>query len=240
VATAIGAKDPTIKPMKADGWKQVGKQLGSNPGGFFEDDRGQEWYCKTPESEDHARNEILASKLYEELGIRAPEMKLISRKGKVGVASKIIPVLVKDKEALRAGLVPGALEGFAADAWLANWDSVGLSFDNMLVDGEGAAVRVDPGGALLYRARGAPKGKAFGDHVGEIDTLRDGSNAQAADVFQHVTDEHIAEGVRKIVGIPDDRIKELCSKFGPGSSKTRAALADRLIARKKDLAARFL
>jgi hypothetical protein len=43
---------------------------------------------------------------------------------------------------------------FAADAWLANYDSVGTGGDN-LVRNSGKPVRVDLGGALDYRARGS-------------------------------------------------------------------------------------
>ena len=240
VAHAIGAPQAGQPPVDATAWEKVGGQTGSNPGGFFEDADGGEWYCKFPESADHAKNEILASKLYDALGIRAPHMQLIDRGGKIGVASKIIPALVKDKAALMDGSAVGAHEGFAADCWLANWDSVGALFDNMMVDGDGHAVRLDPGGALLFRAQGAPKGAAFGDNVGEIDSLRDGKNKQAAAVFDGVTNAHIRAGVEKIASLSDESIHALVESFGPGTSKSRGALADRLIARKKDLTARFL
>jgi ADP-ribose pyrophosphatase YjhB (NUDIX family) len=238
VAYAAGAPHSGVQPASADDWLEVGDQKGSNPGGFYVDMNGDEWYCKFPSTPDHAKNEILASKLYEELGIRTPRMQLIERAGSVGVASELIPVLVKDKDALAAG-APGAREGFAADCWLANWDSVGLVYDNMLVDKDGNAVRLDPGGSLVFRAQGAPKGSSFGDHVGEVESLRSGKNAQAATVFGGVTDADIRAGVEKIAAISDERIHELVEAHGPGNSKQRAALADRLIARKQDLISRF-
>jgi ADP-ribose pyrophosphatase YjhB (NUDIX family) len=243
VAHAAGAPEPVgakEKPESADDWKQVNGQAGSNPGGFYEDADGTDWYCKFPQTEHHARNEILASKFYHELGIIAPDMKLIKRGGKIGVASKIIPMLMKDKDGLINGSVKGAREGFAADAWLANWDSVGLMFDNMLVDHKGRAVRIDPGGSLVFRAQGQPKGDAFGNVVGEIDSLRSGQNKQAADVFGTVTDEQIKAGVQRIAEISDARIHELVDQFGPGSAKQRMQLAVKLIARKQDLVRRFL
>lgn len=240
VARAAGAPKGGKDPVVADDWEELSGQQGSNPGGFYEDPKGVEWYCKFPSSPAHAQNEILASKLYEELGILTPKMQLIERAGSLGVASKVIPVLVKDQEALISGKAKGAREGFAADCWLANWDSVGLIYDNMLVDKAGRAVRLDPGGSLIFRAQGAPKGAAFGDVVGEVDSLRSGKNAQAAAVFKGVTDEQLRAGVERIAEVSDERIRELVDEHGPGSKKQRAELADKLIARKKDLIARFL
>jgi hypothetical protein len=156
------------------------------------------------------------------------------------VASKVIPVLVKDKAALVDGTAKGVREGFAADCWLANWDAVGLGYDNMLVDHDGHAVRLDPGGALVFRAQGQPKGDAFGDHVGEVDSLRDPKvNHAAAAVFGQVSDADLRAGVQKVAAVDDATIRELVDQHGPGNSKQKLALADRLIARKQDLIARF-
>lgn len=241
IAVALAGEPAALKGAEdASSWKKVGKQEGSNPGGFYVDDQGVEWYCKFPKTPDHARNEILASRLYKELGIRTPDMKLIKQDGNIGVASKVIDGLVKDPDGLQAGTVPGALEGFAADAWLANWDSVGLVYDNMLVDADGHAVRLDPGGSLLFRAQGAPKGDAFGDKVLELSTLRSGKNPQATAVFSNVTNEQLAEGVSKIAALTDKRIRSIVQRYGPGSRKDRDALAARLIKRRDDLVSKVL
>ena len=55
-------------------------------------------------------------------------------------------------------------------------------------------IRVDTGGALVFRAQGKPKGNAFGDKVGEWDSLRGqggASNPQATTVFGEITDEQL-------------------------------------------------
>jgi hypothetical protein len=184
-------------------FKQIGPQAGSNPGGLYEDSMGKKWYIKFPASEDHAKNELLASKLYGLLGIDGPHCKLVRKDGKVGIASAIIDGLKIDAAALASG-APGVAEGFGADAWLGNWDTMGLGFDNMKVDAKGHAVRIDPGGALLFRAQGGPKGDAFGTTVTETVTLRDPKlNPQSASVFGKLTQEQITQSMVPVMEIPD-------------------------------------
>lgn len=226
---------PTIDSM--DAWKQVGGQQGSNDGGKFVDADGQEWYCKFPENEDHAKAEILAAKLYAAMGISSQDAKLISKNGKVGIASKWTNISKAGSPSELAG-VKGVLSGFAADAWLGNWDVVGLGYDNMQIGANGEAHRVDAGGSLMYRAQGAKK--AFGNVVSEVDSLRDPNiNPQAASVFGGMSEADITASVAKVLGLSDATIKGLVNLYGPGSQDEKQALAETLIARKKDLAEKF-
>jgi len=236
VAYLIGA--PKIAD-EADAWKQVGKQAGSNPGGLFKAPDGVAWYVKFYGGTSRARNELLASKLYAAAGVLTPEVKLITRNGKVGLASKIIPDL-KSASAKVLAAAPGTASGFAADAWLCNRDSVGLVYDNLLLDAAGNAVRVDTGGALIYRAQGAPKGDSFGDEATDIDSLRSGVNPQANAVFGGLGDADIAVGVKRVADVSDATIRALTDRYGPGSAKQRVALANRIVARKNYLIKRFL
>ena len=72
------------------------------------------------------------------------------------------------------------------DAWLGDWDVVGLNYDNLLQKG-GRAVRIDVGGSLRFRAQGGVKGQAFGKTVDEFDTLRNSKiNPQAAKIFKSI------------------------------------------------------
>lgn len=222
----------------ADEWQQIGPQKGSNPGGVFRDKSGQEWYVKFPATEDHAKNEVLASKLYKLAGVAVPTLRLVSRGGKVGVASKMIPGVVK----VGAGIkdAPGALEGFGADAWLGNHDVVGMGHDNLLKTKEGNAIRIDVGGALLYRAQGGAKGAAFGTEVVETESLLDKkTNSYAASVFSGISEQKLVDSIAAVLEIPDDAIVKAVEKFGPGSAAEKKALADKLIARKQSLAKKF-
>lgn len=218
---------------------KIGEQKGSNPGGTYQDtDTGIKWYVKQPASEDIARNEVLAAKLYELAGIDVPELHLITLNGKPSIASRIVDGLTKGDARTLAG-APGAADGFAVDAWLANWDVVGLSFDNLLMRG-GRAFRVDTGGALRYRAQGGLKGSAFGDSVAELESLRDASlNRQSADVFGRLTAQQIEDSAVAVLRVKDRDIEFLVEEFGPRDVRERAALAERLIARRDDLARRF-
>jgi hypothetical protein len=219
-----------------DHWTQTGGQGGSNPGGKFKDEHGVEWYCKFPESEDVAKAEVLSAKLYGALGLNAQDAKLITKDGKVGIASRWVNV--KKASPKELANTPGVLEGFAADAWLANWDVVGLANDNLQIDDKGHAHRVDAGGSLMYRAQGGKKD--FGNTVPELDSLRDPKiNPQAAAVFGKMTKADISASVAKVAQISDAQIRILVNTNGPGTKAERKALAETLIARKNDLIAKY-
>ncbi|HDR9165233.1 TPA: hypothetical protein QDB28_005683 [Burkholderia vietnamiensis] len=237
---ATDAVEPAVQaptadtPEPIDGWAKTGGQKGSNEGGEFTDPAGQKWYCKFPASESHTKNELLAAKLYEAAGVEVPVLKLISHNGKVGIASKIIDGVKKDAAVLAAG-APGVADGFAVDAWLANWDVVGTGFDNMQIKPSGHAVRLDVGGSLLYRAQGTPKGDKFGEHVGELKTLMDGTNEYAAHAFGKLTPQQIAESAKKVEAVSPAEIQDLVFKYGPGSTADKATLANKLVARRWDV-----
>jgi hypothetical protein len=222
------------QPESIDGWQKTGGQKGSNEGGEFTDEHGQKWYCKFPASEAHTKNELLAAKLYEAAGIEVPQLKLVTQNGKVGIASKIIDGVKKDSSALAAG-APGVADGFAVDAWLANWDVVGMGYDNMQLKPDGHAVRLDVGGALLYRAQGSPKGDKFGNTVGELKTLKDGSNGYSAHAFGKLTDAQIAESAKKVAAVSPEQIQKLVMEYGPGSHDAKLSLTAKLIARREDV-----
>lgn len=236
---------PKAEPVKSkqfnaiesmDSWTQTGGQGGSNPGGKFKDENGTEWYCKFPESEDVAKSEVLAAKLYAAAGIEGQDAKFVTKNGKLGIASKWQTVNKASPKDLADA--PGVLDGFGMDAWLANWDVVGLGFDNLQLNEKGKAVRVDAGGSLMYRAQGGKK--AFGDHVTELDSLRDPKiNPQAAAVFGKMSDADITASIEKVLKISDSKIAQLVQQFGPGSEQEKQALIKTLIARKQNLAEKF-
>lgn len=232
----------TTKPAleSADGWPQTGPQGGSNPGGRFKDPSGQEWYIKLPASEAHAKNELLAAKLYEAAGIKVPELKLVTMNGKVGIASKWVGGMSKTKHPDELAMADGALSGFAVDAWLANWDVTGLGLDNLLVGPDGKAVRIDVGGSLLFRAQGSPKGAAFGNEVTELQSLVDQKmNPLSAALFGGMSKAAQEKSAERVLKVSDEQIAALVDQFGPGSAAERAALAQKLIARKAAIAAAF-
>lgn len=217
-------------------WVQVGGQLGSNEGGRFRDENGVEWYCKFPKSEAIAKSEVLASNLYALAGVAGQDAKLVSKGGLLAVASRWQSVNKASSSVLAA--TEGTLDGFGADAWLANWDVVGIGNDNLQIGANGKAVRIDAGGALMYRAQGGKK--AFGDNVSELDSLRDGAiNPHAAAVFGKMSKADITASIAKIVAIKNSDIKSMVEKHGPGSTAEKIALYETLVARKNDMLAKY-
>lgn len=235
---AAPAPAPSAGGMPAmDAWAQTGPQAGSNPGGKFRDASGQEYYCKFPGDADTAKSEVLAAKLYALAGLAGQDAQLVTRDGKVGIASKWTTVK-KAGSAAALAKVDGVREGFAVDAWLGNWDVVGMALDNLQVGPDGKAHRVDAGGSLEYRAQGDKK--PFGKKVDEIDTLRDKEkNPHAAAVFGKMTKADITASVSKVLAISDVAIRAMVNEHGPGDAAAKKKLADTLIARKADLAAKY-
>jgi hypothetical protein len=85
--------------------------------------------------------------------------------------------------------LPAAVDlygGFFVDILLANWDVIGLTGDNLVVNATGI-FRIDPGGAMTFRAQGDRKGKAFGTFPTELTTMKDPLVGTAGQVFAHMT-----------------------------------------------------
>lgn len=188
---------------------------------------GDKVYAKKSKSKDHAANEWLANQLYELAGVPVPAV-LVGDDGET-----IMSVIVDDPKPLSQA-TPEQLAKVRADlvidAWLANWDVVGLSLDNIVIS-DGVPYRIDAGGALKYRAQGSPKGKFFGNLVGELATLRDSKmNPQAAKIFGSATDEELRDGALRLASISPDDIEDMVLESGMDSS-----MSDMLIARRADL-----
>lgn len=236
-----GATPASIKgaPLKlADMTYHAPKPGGSSKGGIYTDADGQRWLVKSYNggSESHARNEVLASRLYNAAGAHAPEMRLVELSGDlgsgIGVASKWQDGPL-DKVNASAQTKKAAQEDFAVDVWLANWDAVGEVHDNIVINASGQAMRIDTGGALLYRAKGDPKGAAFNAKASEWHTLRDPTeNQQAASIYGGMSALQLMNSANKVAAVPNDVIKSLVDQYGPGSAADKAALTDLLIARK--------
>jgi len=240
-APAAGA--PTVAGPSWANMTQIGPQKGSNPGGLFQDTTtGEKWYVKLPTSEDIARNEVLAGELYKLAGIEVPDLVLLEgatidgRTG-VAIASKFIEGVAKASDYARLG--ERAADGFATDAWLANWDVVGLSFDNLL-EKAGRAIRVDVGGSLRYRAQGDLKGSLFDAEVRELDSLRRAKdNDKSAAVFGKLTEAQIVASAARVLAVTDDQIRAAVAKYGPRDAGEATRLIETLIARKAAIEKRY-
>jgi hypothetical protein len=122
---------------------------------------------------------------------------------------------------------------FGVHAWTANWDAAGFQGDNQGV-AAGRVLTLDVGGALAYRAMGHPKGRAFGNEVGELDRLRnDPDNPYAIKLFGDMDETALIAAIRVIVIIPDALIRQAIIDYD-GSTR----LAEKMLARKADMAKR--
>jgi hypothetical protein len=178
--------------------------------------------------------------LYKLAGVAIADMRLVTINNRLGTASPMISGAKDDlpDRLSDSGYVAKLRVGFAADVWLANWDVTGLYYDNVLTDAKGDPVRIDPGGALFYRAQGHPKGKNFGPTVGEWDTLRDRAiNPESASVFADMTRNQLRDSVRRVLAVTPDQIAAAVKRAG-FQLETTKWLEWVLMQRRADLAER--
>ncbi|MCF7985045.1 MAG: hypothetical protein K9L70_11635 [Thiohalocapsa sp.] len=222
----------TDTPLIDTGMMQrVGGQLGTNPAGLFQDDSGRRYYVKTLESPAHACNERIAASLYRLTG--APTLRYVPTTNPDQIATAWVDL---DKKCIAHFTDPErkqAQRWLGVHAWTANWDAAGFAGDNQGV-ADGTVLTLDVGGALAFRARGAPKGKAFGTRVDELDLLRSNrDNPHAVTLFADMSRDEIADAVAVVVRIPDEQIRRAIIGSG-GSPK----LVEKMLARKDDMARR--
>lgn len=169
----------------------VVKSLGGSTGAeLVKDSEGRLFVRKHGKNAAHLREEALADQLYTKLGVPVPKSQLFETKtGPVKLAQFIEgktlqEFLASASPAKKKAALAAAAEHFGADALLGNWDVGGLNLDNLLVDAQGKVWRIDNGGALRFRAQGAPKGEAWNQFPTELWTLRDAAkNAASAKLF---------------------------------------------------------
>lgn len=219
--------------LSPSGWKKVGAQAGSNVGGFFEDKGGQKWYVKTPQSKLHTGNENLMNRLYVKAGAPAPET-AVSPDGK--------NFLTKIEDSVDWHTISGdrletvqkvAAKNFVVDAWLANWDAP-LN-DNVRVTPDNVVLRVDAGGAGMFRARG--ERRILTMDVKELQSMRDATvtgRAGGAILYAKVTKDDEINAAKRILAINPDDIKTMVSEEGLPQQ-----LATELIARRAWLATHY-
>ncbi len=212
--------------------QKIGRQMGSNLAGVYQDKEGRRFYVKSLESPAHARNEIIAAKLYQLAG--APTLTYVSAKELNQIATEFVELDKKHISRLSDSERRQARRWLGVHAWTANWDAAGFDGDNQGVV-DGVVTTLDVGGALEFRAQGDPKGKAFGACVRELDTLRKNvDNPHAVRLFADMSPVEINEAIAVVTRIPDASIRRVVAENGGG-----IALAEKMIARKADMAKRM-
>lgn len=227
-----------LSPLDTSNWKKVGQQSGSNPGGIFEDENGKQWYVKQSKSDKHARAEVLADQLYKAAGTDAPGVKLTTFNGKLGTASPMVDGAKSDLGSKYGdkAYMDKIREGFAVDAWLANWDVLGLGDDNIVTDANGNPVRIDAGGTMMFRAQGGLKNDsqpgAWGKDVKDWEGLRSKGEAQKA--FKDMTDQQLVDSAARVEAVSPEEIDDMVDALGWDGSEAQE-LKDTLKARREDI-----
>ncbi|ARE39946.1 hypothetical protein RGUI_1805 [Rhodovulum sp. P5] len=218
-------------PLDMAALEKAGPGMGSNPGGVYRDGAGRQYYVKELESPAHARNERIAARLYHLAG--APTLRYVATVDPCLVATEFVTLEKRCIARFSEDERRQAQRWLGVHAWTANWDAVGFDGDNQGVAG-GVVMTLDTGGALAFRASGDPKGKAFGESVGELDRLRtDPDNPHAVRLFGDMSVEQVADAVAVVTRLPDGEVRRVVQTLG-GSAK----LAAKMIARKADMARR--
>ena len=206
----IGSHGPVEKDWDAD-LVMVSGAKGSNQGGLFKD-QGTDalHYVKWTSSPVRSKVETLAGRLYAEAGVPVPQLRTIDFKGQTAVMSDWIDAQPMNISQMKGH--PDVRENFVVDAWLANWDVVGLDADNILLGPDGKAYRIDVGGSLLFRAQGKPK--PFPPFVEEHKTLLSThTNPNSAKVFQGLSDQELMAGAATIASVSDAKIDALVDQM---------------------------
>lgn len=212
--------------------QRLAGSLGSNPAGLFEDEGGRRFYVKTLESRAQARNEFIAAMLYCLAGV--PTLTYIRTRAPDQIATEWLTLEKTHVSRFSESERRQAQRWFGVYAWTANWDVAGFDGDNLGVF-NGTVLTLDLGGALEFRAQGDPKGKAFSSQVGELDTLRHAAdNPHAVRLFGDISDDDLRLAIGVVTRIPDERIRKVIIEHG--GSRT---LADKMVARKADMAGRL-
>jgi SPP1 gp7 family putative phage head morphogenesis protein len=137
---------------------KTGGAAGSNEGGFYTGTDGVKRYVKFYKDPAQAYGEVLANKVYRDLGIGAPETTAFEHEGKIAFASDILPdVKTLGDAGLTEARAKDVMKGFVADVLVGNWDAAGMSLDNMVVRADGSIARIDNGGSFLMRAKAGRK-----------------------------------------------------------------------------------
>lgn len=168
-----------------------GKMLGgSNGARVYAGTDGIRRIVKVYNDPTQANGEAMANDLYRRLGLATPASETFEYEGHTHYTAPMIPGVSAANELGNLGLTEGrakqVLNGFAADVLMANWDTAGLTFDN-LMDVDGTIYRIDNGSAFLHRAMGDRKPEGALDKVTEWTGFAPGlenKNRNYAKIFQ--------------------------------------------------------
>ena len=199
-AADIGDSDSIPDPKELIDVEALGGSTGAR---LMQDRAGNKYVVKRGASPEHVREEYRAEQAYRALGVPMRGTKLFETEDGPVKVSRFIEDAIPLSD-LRGEQRDNAIQllrdHFAADAVMANWDTIGLDQDNVMLAPDGKVYRVDVGASLRFRARGDRKGDGFTKTPMELFTLRDPKrNEQNASVFGGMTNAELRESARDVL-----------------------------------------
>lgn len=176
---------------------KVTDKVGNNEGGWYEDsETGERLYVKFYDNPDHARVEFVANAVYAKANVNVPKAELREVDGRLAIASREIPgVRAVSLDELKAN--HEVRDGFVVDAYLANWDVVGVNRRNIEEDKEGIMWRIDQGGSITFRALGQPR-IFTPDDIPELHSMLN-PDYPAGQVFAGITEAEMTDQAMRLV-----------------------------------------
>jgi hypothetical protein len=184
-----------VKRIIREALEKKGSQLGSNPGGVYQDsDNFDKFYLKFPRTsgaEDQTKTELLASKLQNLMGIRNFDPKPFTHEGRDGIISDFREGETGLSHNNVHNLTPDQQNDigriFAHAVLTRNWDAVGTGLNygsgNIRIH-NGKVHGIDPGGSFHFRAQGGIKFNGYPEDVSEFHSLRDPNiNPESSNIF---------------------------------------------------------
>ena len=148
---------------------------------------------KFVDDKDRIEQQVMASKLYQSVGVRTPEYIPFEQNGKTGWLVEVFEEKFEPQETNKKALY----KSFVADVWLGNRN--GLAKENTKIDKDGNPVKMSVSGSLCYRASGKEKDDEFGYEVTELESMRDYSkNPDGATALKEMTDEELYEAIESV------------------------------------------
>ena len=234
-SSAAERASDVIERSRWEHMRKISGQLGSNEGGWYEDEQsGDRFYVKFYENPSQGKVEYIANAIYAQLGIKTVHSELIQMDGREAVASPAVPNAHNiGMEAQRAS--KDVRDGFVADAFLANWDVIGLVYDN-IVESDDGFYRIDNGGAMIFRAQGGPK-EFSPDDIPELHSMLEHGSAKK--VFGGITESEIRAQARDLLDklSPED-IERIVQKSGL-EGRERECVLSGLLGRREFLARNY-
>jgi hypothetical protein len=194
------------------------RRLGSNPGGTYtHSPSGDKYYVKFPYDPEQAHVEVATADLYNAMGIRTLNPKIVNIDGKTGVAAKWqdhvksfqhpieYSYAIKNKDRMHE-----LAKMHHAAILTGNRDIVGMDYTNVMSDQHtGELVSADQGGSMHFRAQGAKK--PFEGEIGDVDSFQN-PRFESGQVFSQVPYVSLKAAATHLNGVTDDVIDGIISK----------------------------